>query len=595
MQGPQNLSFAADPNINYKVISALEPTMSFTLQDNTHRLILTTYHGAPNQLFKIYQNNNKYALVNPQLISALHIEGENQNDGGVVKADAGQHGSSYFEILPVTKGEWAGKACHLGTFAQGKALDIKGGKPNQNADICQWKFHGQGNQTWLIIPADEPQKTGQTEHPEEHPEVPADFQPKPNTFYKVVSVMNDEKVLTVGKDNILHLDTFKKEANQKFSLSWDKNKYALVVASTKGGLCIFQDKKDNGAQITTDAGTHLSSWFEIVRHDKGKWAKKAYIIKTHSNGMALDVAGGKPEDGKNVLQYKIHGGDNQLWLFEPFAEEKVKKDKKVAKEPEQPDVEAHFHANPQATYKFLPILNKKFALTVTKDNKLEVEKDGSKPKQLFTIHAEQNKFGIVSVKAKAGLCVFQDKQDNAAEIILDGAKHTSSYFEIVRANKGPFANKGYIIKNYAGNKALDVSGGQIEAGKPVIQYNIHEGGNQVWLIVPHKEGQEEEPTQQGQGWINYQQQGPQQGQGFNWAAQFHNVKPLFPHVNFGQNVMGFHQRPHFKPNQHYILYAYTSSGQKAIDISQNQQNYGQAIIYSFHGAPNQRFTFEAEG
>lgn len=72
----------------------------------------------------------------------------------MISADGGQHKSSWFSIEPVAKGEWAGKACHIKTFTPGKSFDIKGGKPNPNTEICQWKFHGGNNQAWLIIPAD---------------------------------------------------------------------------------------------------------------------------------------------------------------------------------------------------------------------------------------------------------------------------------------------------------------------------------------------------------------------------------------------------------------------------------------------------------
>jgi len=45
--------------------------------------------------------------------------------------------------------------------------------------------------------------------------------------------------------------------------------------------------------------------------------KKAYIIKTHAGNKALDIAGGKANEGSPVIQYNIHGGDNQVWHFEP--------------------------------------------------------------------------------------------------------------------------------------------------------------------------------------------------------------------------------------------------------------------------------------
>ena len=60
--------------------------------------------------------------------------------------------------MPVTKGEWAGKACHLMTFSNGMALDIKGAKAVPNSEICQSKFVGSNNQQWLILPADNVQK-----------------------------------------------------------------------------------------------------------------------------------------------------------------------------------------------------------------------------------------------------------------------------------------------------------------------------------------------------------------------------------------------------------------------------------------------------
>ena len=124
------------------------------------------------------------------------------------------------------------------------------------------------------------------------------------------------------------------------------------------------------------------------------------------------------------------------------------------------------------------------ALTVTKDNKLEISKDVNHKTQHFFIYPENGKFCIVDQKNNTGLCIFQDNQENGAHIISDPNKHTSSLFEIVRADKGPFANRGYLIKTHAANRCLDISGGHAEEGKPVLQYNIHQNGNQVWLIEP---------------------------------------------------------------------------------------------------------------
>ena len=49
------------------------------------------------------------------------------------------------------------------------------------------------------------------------------------------------------------------------------------------------------------------------------------------------------------------------------------------------------------------------------------------------------------------------------------------------------------------------------------------------------------------------------------------------------------------PNQHYIIYAAHSNGINCIDVAQDMMNFGNLIVYQFHGAPNQRFVFEKEG
>lgn len=59
--------------------------------------------------------------------------------------------------------------------------------------------------------------------------------------------------------------------------------------------------------------------------------------------------------------------------------------------------------------------------------------------------------------------------------------------------------------------------------------------------------------------------------------------------------MGFAQNAQFKPEQNYIFYAVHGGGTKCLDIAQDKFNHGQLIMYSFHGAPNQRFVFEQEG
>lgn len=125
-------------------------------------------------------------------------------------------------------------------------------------------------------------------------------------------------MLTADKTtNKITIKTFVGDATQKFSIYTEQGKFAFVASSTQSGLCIFQDNKNNCGEAVTDGGKHPSSWFEVTRATTGKWANRAYLIKTHVGTRVLDVAGGKAEEGKPVLQYDLTGNDNQLWLIQP--------------------------------------------------------------------------------------------------------------------------------------------------------------------------------------------------------------------------------------------------------------------------------------
>ena len=139
------------------------------------------------------------------------------------------------------------------TFANGLALDVKGGKVAPNSEVCPSKFTGSNTQQWLVIPADNIQKlpppppqqpqvtqptinTTNAKQPEVKPEVkpvqapqpmnpppkqevkpvekvlvdvPPVFQPKAGTAYKIKSLLDDSKCLTVSNDKKLHINSDK--------------------------------------------------------------------------------------------------------------------------------------------------------------------------------------------------------------------------------------------------------------------------------------------------------------------------------------------------------------------------------------------------
>jgi hypothetical protein len=247
--------------------------------------------------------------------------------------------------------------------------------------------------------------------------------------------MDEDKCLTI-KDNKAVLGTFNNGKNQLFEIHEENGKYAFVCAENNSGLCIFQDKQDNAAEIITDGGKHSSSWFTLSRAEKGHLTNKAYLIKTHANGKALDVAGGKPEDCKKILQYNIHQNDNQLWWLEPVEDEKAKgknkkkakRPKKQPKKPEYADVPLKVDVNDKDLFKVYSILNKNFVFTVNKDGKVVLNKHHNKPDQHFHVLLQGNKFAFADKKSANALCIYQDNNAPEAPIITDGSKHNSSWF-----------------------------------------------------------------------------------------------------------------------------------------------------------------------
>lgn len=217
-----------------------------------------------------------------------------------------------------------------------------------------------------------------------------------------------------------------------------------------------------------------------MRGEQGPYAFKGYLIKTFAGEFALTLDQGKVESDKPVMQWEVHQHGDQSWIFE---------------EVPMPNVPANLKPDPNTNYKIVSILNKNKALTINQKGEAVLQKFAATDNQKFNIHHEKHKYALVTPNKNA-LCIFGDKQENDAHVVSDPGKHNSSWFEIVRADKGPFQNRGYIIKTHANGKALDISGGKAIEGKPINQYTLHENGNQVWLIEPF---QEEHKAEQAPG------------------------------------------------------------------------------------------------
>jgi len=86
------------------------------------------------------------------------------------------------------------------------------------------------------------------------------------------------------------------------------------IISKKSGKCLDTSgwDKDDGANIHqyTLHGGDNQRWMLVKAKDDS-----FYIFAKHS-GKCLDVVGWGIEDGTRIQQYSFHGGENQEWLLE---------------------------------------------------------------------------------------------------------------------------------------------------------------------------------------------------------------------------------------------------------------------------------------
>lgn len=70
--------------------------------------------------------------------------------------------------------------------------------------------------------------------------MPVNFVPA-NTSYKILTVLNTGKALTVSNDKTIKISDYIGDPSQKFNVYQEGGKLALVVSSFQEGLCVAKD------------------------------------------------------------------------------------------------------------------------------------------------------------------------------------------------------------------------------------------------------------------------------------------------------------------------------------------------------------------
>lgn len=149
------------------------------------------------------------------------------------------------------------------------------------------------------------------------------------------------------------------------------------------------------------------------------------------------------------------------------------------------DVPSHFVPQGNTHYRIVAAKETSKALTVVGGtHNLTISTFKNDASQRFTIIPQGNKYAFVVQSTSTALCIYYDNKQNCAEVRADPGKHDSSWFEIKRAENGTLSKKGYLIETFAHGKCLDIEAGVTNDGTKVLQFDIHNGDNQVWVIVP---------------------------------------------------------------------------------------------------------------
>ena len=117
-----------------------------------NKLIVYQSNNGANQKFRLQSVGNGYF----QIISAksgLTIESSNNAKGAKVFAgQSNNQQNEFWQFIPATNQKFQGVHAFSIKGVSGRAMDIEGGKAVNDADICEWDFHGGDNQVWIIEP-----------------------------------------------------------------------------------------------------------------------------------------------------------------------------------------------------------------------------------------------------------------------------------------------------------------------------------------------------------------------------------------------------------------------------------------------------------
>jgi hypothetical protein len=338
-------------------------------------------------------------------------------------------------------------------------------------------------------------------------------------------------------------------------------------------LDIDKGAKTPGANLQIYESNNATNQFFDVSYD----ANGFYRITSVRSGLALDVAGASARAGGNVIQYTWHDSPNQKWVFTKSSDGLGNDVYMIASALGNDlmlDVNRGADAN-LANVQIWPRNNRasqKFYL-MPLDPKITSERtveDG-----IYTLTTALSGSFMADI-ANAGSA-------NGLQLQLWQAHGgLAQLFSISwQASEG-----FYLIRPLGSAKALDVSGNQVLAKTPVVQWSVHKNVNQLWAIRDNKDGT-----------VSFVAKNSGLVLDVAGARATSEAKLILYYQHGGANQRFILKSAQADPLTEGIFSIVPSaSAAKAIDIEGASASSGaRALAYKSHGGMNQKFQVKRTG
>lgn len=145
--------------------------------------------------------------------------------------------------------------------------------------------------------------------------------PVKNTIYRIIS-RQSKKAIEVSDNEAVYLNEPSESVNQQFSFLPSEDGYYQIISKSSGkALDIALGGTQNGAQIhqwTVHGGDNQLWAVQTV-------ARGIYILRAKASGRCMDIAGISSENGARLQIWDDVGGENQQWMLKAVKQTATRK------------------------------------------------------------------------------------------------------------------------------------------------------------------------------------------------------------------------------------------------------------------------------